>query len=48
VARTTVLSGPALLREAALDALRHRKYLPAVLDGRATAAHITVVIHFQL
>jgi hypothetical protein len=44
----TVLSGPALLREAALDALRHRKYLPAVLDGRATAAHITVVIHFQL
>jgi TonB family protein len=48
VARMTVLSGPALLREAALDALRHRKYLPAVLDGRATAAHITVVIHFQL
>jgi protein TonB len=48
VARMTVISGPPLLRSAALDALRHRKYLPAVLDGRATAAHITVVIHFQL
>jgi TonB family protein len=48
VARMTVISGPPLLRSAALDALRHRKYLPAVLDGRATTAHITVVIHFQL
>ena len=48
VASMTVISGPALLRPAALDALRHRKYLPAMLDGKATSAHITVVVHFQL
>jgi TonB family protein len=48
VASMTVLSGPALLREAALDALRGRKYAPAMLDGKPTTAHIVVVIHFQL
>ncbi|MGB6429672.1 MAG: TonB family protein [Candidatus Acidiferrales bacterium] len=48
VASMTVLSGPAMLRQAALDALRQRKYFPAMLDGKPTTAHITVTIHFQL
>jgi protein TonB len=48
VASMTVVSGPALLRQAALDALRHRQYLPAMLDGKPSTAHIVVVVHFQL
>lgn len=48
VASATVLSGPAMLREAALDALRRSKYAPAVLDGKPTAAHVVVQIHFKL
>jgi TonB family protein len=48
VANMTVVSGPMLLRPAALDALRARKYAPAMLDGKPTVAHIVVVIHFQL
>jgi protein TonB len=48
VASMTVLSGPSLLREAALEALRGRKYAPAMLDGKPTTAHIVVVVHFQL
>jgi hypothetical protein len=44
----TMISGPSLLRQAALDALRQRKYAPAMLDGKPTAAHIVVTIHFQL
>jgi protein TonB len=48
VASMTVLSGPTLLREAALEALRGRKYAPAMLDGKPTTAHIVVVVHFQL
>jgi periplasmic protein TonB len=48
IAGMTVVSGPTLLRQAALDALRQRKYAPALLDGKATSAHIVVVLHFQL
>jgi len=48
VASMNVISGPALLRQAALDALRRRKYAPAMLDGKPTTATIVVVIHFQL
>jgi TonB family protein len=48
VASMTVVSGPALLRPAALDALRQRKYVPAMLDGKPTTAHIVVIVHFQI
>lgn len=48
VAGMTILSGPTLLRQAALEALRQRKYLPAMLDGKPTSAHVVVAIHFQL
>jgi TonB family protein len=43
-----VLSGPTLLREAALLALGKRKYTPATLDGKPVATHIVVTIHFRL
>jgi periplasmic protein TonB len=48
VAYITVISGPNLLRDAARDSLRQRKYAPAMLDGKAIASHVTVTIHFQL
>ena len=48
VAGMTVISGPPQLRDAALTALLHRKYAPAMLDGKPVAAHVAVTIHFQL
>jgi TonB family protein len=48
VASMDVISGPTLLRKAALDALRTRKYSPGMLDGKPTTTHIVVVIHFQM
>jgi TonB family protein len=47
VAGMTVLSGPKPLRQAALDALRHRQYLPAMVDGTPTTTHIVVTLHFE-
>lgn len=42
-----VLSGPALLREAALESLKQWKYEPAELDGKATPMHLTVTLRFR-
>jgi TonB family protein len=42
-----IISGPLLLREAAKEALREWKYVPARLDGRETAMHLTVTVKFQ-
>ncbi len=47
VVQTRVVSGPALLRGAVVDALRKSKYSPATLDGKATSAHVVVTIHFK-
>ncbi len=47
VVQAQVVSGPALLREAAVEALRKNKYRPATLDGKATSAHVMVTIHFN-
>jgi TonB family protein len=43
-----VVSGPALLHQAAMDALKQWKYQPATLDGKPTAMHLTVTIQFRL
>jgi TonB family protein len=43
-----VVSGPALLHQAAMEALRQWKYQPATLDGKAVATHVTVNIQFRL
>jgi TonB family protein len=43
-----VMSGPALLQEAAKDALKQWKYEPATLDGKAVPMHLTVTLQFRL
>jgi TonB family protein len=43
-----VVSGPSLLHQAAMDALRQWKYQAATLDGKPTAMHLTVTIQFRL
>jgi TonB family protein len=44
----TIVSGPTLLQQSAMEALRHWKYEPAQLDGKAVATHLTVTIQFKL
>jgi periplasmic protein TonB len=48
VMRMKVLSGPPLLHQAAMNALRNWKYEPAMLDGQAMAVQIRVTIRFLL
>jgi protein TonB len=43
-----VVSGPSLLHQAAMDALRQWKYRAATLDGKAVPMHLTVTIQFRL
>lgn len=43
-----VLSGPAILHRAALDAVKQWHYEPAMLDGTPTASHLTVIVQFRL
>lgn len=43
-----VVSGPTLLHQAAMDALRQWKYQPATLDGKPVPMHLTVSIQFRL
>ena len=42
-----VVSGPSLLQQAAMDALRQWKYQPAMLDGKAVPMHLSVTIQFR-
>ena len=48
VAEVKALSGPILLRQAAIDALRKWKYQPARLNGLPTSTHMQVNIAFKL
>lgn len=43
-----VVSGPVLLHQAAMEALRQWKYRPATLDGKAVSMHLVVTIQFRL
>lgn len=43
-----VVSGPPLLQQAAMDALRQWKYQPATLDGKPVPMHLTVTIQFRM
>jgi len=43
-----VISGPTLLHQSAMDALRQWKYQPATLDGKAVPMHLTVTLQFRL
>ena len=48
VSAMKVMSGPALLHQAAMDALRQWKYQPATLNGQPMAMHLTVTVQFKL
>lgn len=48
VASMKVLSGPTLLHQAAMTALKQWKYEPAKLDGNPTTMHLTVTVQFRL
>jgi TonB family protein len=43
-----VISGPTLLQQSAMDALRQWKYRPALLNGSAVPMHLTVTLQFRL
>ncbi len=43
-----IVSGPTLLHQAAMDALRQWKYQPATLDGKPVPMHLTVSLQFRL
>jgi TonB family protein len=48
VTSTKVISGPTLLRDPAVDAVKHWKYQPATLNGQAVPMHMTVTVQFKL
>jgi len=48
VTATRVLSGPALLHDAATNAVKQWKYQPAMLNGVPSATHLTVTVQFKL
>jgi protein TonB len=44
----TVISGPAMLQSAALDAVKQWRYKPYVLNGDPTEVDTTVTVNFNL
>ena len=48
VSSTKVISGPALLHQAAADAVRQWKYRAATLNGQQVPMHLTVTVQFRL
>jgi len=47
VSSVTVLSGPGMLHQAALVAVKQWKYEPAQLNGKPTPVHLTVTVQFH-
>jgi protein TonB len=43
-----VVSGPVMLQQAAMDALKQWKYKPATLNGNPVSMHLLVTIQFRL
>jgi len=43
-----VISGPTLLHQAAMEALRQWKYRPATLDGKPVPMHLTITLRFRV
>ena len=48
VSTMKIVSGPVLLHQAAMDALRQWRYQPAMLDGKPVPMHLTVTVQFRL
>jgi protein TonB len=46
VSSASVLSGPAALQAAALEALRRYEYKPAIKNGQSVPGHVTVSVKF--
>ena len=47
VTEVKALSGPPILRQAAMDAIRQWKYDPARLNGQAVSMHLTLTVRFH-
>jgi periplasmic protein TonB len=47
VSSVKAISGPALLHQAALEAVKQWKYEPAQLNGKPTPVHVAVTVHFR-
>ncbi len=47
VTEATVISGPIMLQNAALDAVRRWKYAPSTLNGEPVPAETTVTVKFR-
>ena len=47
VSSVKIISGPALLHQAALNAVKQWKYEPAQLNGKPTPVQIAVTVHFR-
>jgi len=47
VTATKAISGPVLLQQAAVDALRQWKFRPATLNGKPVPMHLSVTIRFR-
>jgi protein TonB len=48
VASASAVSGPLLLREAAVNSVRQWKYSPGLLDGKPAPSEVTVGVEFKL
>lgn len=48
VQELTVLSGPALLQQAAIDAVRQWVYQPTLLNGQPVSVETTIDVNFTL
>lgn len=48
VSTMRVVSGPILLHQAAMEAVKQWKYQPAMLNDQPTAMHLTVTVQFRL
>ncbi len=48
VTTTKIISGPTLLHQAAMSAVKQWKYTPAQLDGKPTSMHLVVTVQFRL
>jgi periplasmic protein TonB len=48
VAHMEVVSGPPILRQAAVDALRSWRYEPSQLDGQSVSVELLVTLKFHL
>ncbi|HKI13001.1 MAG TPA: TonB family protein [Candidatus Acidoferrum sp.] len=47
VSSVKIISGPTLLHQAALNAVKQWKYDPAQLNGKPTAVNVAVTVHFR-